>query len=217
MSVVAIDVDAQRAFSPLCPQELPVAEGDLIVPELNAQAALADWRVLTRDAHSAQAVWVVDTPAEMLQVLPYPNADLTWVRHAEVGSEGFLPLPGLPVPEDYDFLVYKGLDTHMHPYGACFHDMAGRISTGLLEWLQVRGADCVIVGGLATDYCVKDTVLQLCSHGQWQVLVNLAACRGIAAATTADATAQMQAAGAVLLPDAAAVAAWLQTKRPVLA
>ena len=217
MSVVAIDVDAQRAFSPLCPQELPVAEGDLIVPELNAQAALADWRVLTRDAHSAQAVWVVDTPAEMLQVLPYPNADLTWVRHAEVGSEGFLPLPGLPAPEDYDFLVHKGLDTHMHPYGACFHDMAGRISTGLLEWLQVRGADCVIVGGLATDYCVKDTVLQLCGHGQWQVLVNLAACRGIAAATTADATAQMQAAGAVLLPDAAAVAAWLQTKRPVLA
>ena len=217
MSIVAIDVDAQRAFSPLCPQELPVAEGDLIVPELNAQAALADWRVLTRDAHSAQAVWVVDTPAEMLQVLPYPNADLTWVRHAEVGSEGFLPLPGLPAPEDYDFLVHKGLDTHMHPYGACFHDMAGRISTGLLEWLQVRGADCVIVGGLATDYCVKDTVLQLCGHGQWQVLVNLAACRGIAAATTADATAQMQAAGAVLLPDAAAVAAWLQTKRPVLA
>ena len=217
MSVVAIDVDAQRAFSPLCPQELPVAEGDLIVPELNAQAALADWRVLTRDAHSAQAVWVVDTPAQMLQALPYPNADLTWVRHAEVGSEGFLPLPGLPAPEDYDFLVHKGLDTHMHPYGACFHDMAGRISTGLLEWLQVRGADCVIVGGLATDYCVKDTVLQLCGHGQWQVLVNLAACRGIAAATTADATAQMQAAGAVLLPDAAAVAAWLQTKRPVLA
>ena len=217
MSIVAIDVDAQRAFSPLCPQELPVAEGDLIVPELNAQAALADWRVLTRDAHSAQAVWVVDTPAQMLQALPYPNADLTWVRHAEVGSEGFLPLPGLPAPEDYDFLVYKGLDTHMHPYGACFHDMAGRISTGLLEWLQVRGADCVIVGGLATDYCVKDTVLQLCGHGQWQVLVNLAACRGIAAATTADATAQMQAAGAVLLPDAAAVAAWLQTKRPVLA
>ncbi len=217
MSIVAIDVDAQRAFSPLCPQELPVAEGDLIVPELNAQAALADWRVLTRDAHSAQAVWVVDTPAQMLQALPYPNADLTWVRHAEVGSEGFLPLPGLPAPEDYDFLVHKGLDTHMHPYGACFHDMAGRISTGLLEWLQVRGADCVIVGGLATDYCVKDTVLQLCGHGQWQVLVNLAACRGIAAATTADATAQMQAAGAVLLPDAAAVAAWLQTKRPVLA
>ena len=214
MSVVAIDVDAQRAFSPLCPQELPVAEGDLIVPELNAQAALADWRVLTRDAHSAQAVWVVDTPAQMLQALPYPNADLTWVRHAEVGSEGLLPLTGLPAREDDDFRGRKGLDTHRHPYGACFHDMAGRISTGLLEWLQVRGADCVIVGGLATDYCVKDTVLQLCGHGQWQVLVNLAACRGIAASTTASATAQMQAAGAVLLPDAAAVAAWLQAHRP---
>ena len=214
MSIVAIDVDAQRAFSPLCPQELPVAEGDLIVPELNAQAALADWRVLTRDAHSAQAVWVVDTPAQMLQALPYPNADLTWVRHAEVGSEGFLPLPGLPAPEDYDFLVHKGLDTHMHPYGACFHDIGETLSTGLLEWLQVHGADCLIIGGLATDYCVKDTVLQLCRYSQWQVLVNLAACRGIAPESTAAAKQQMQSVGAVLLEDADAVAAWLKQHRP---
>ena len=37
--IVSIDVDAQKTFSPLCPQELPVAEGDTIVAELNAQAA----------------------------------------------------------------------------------------------------------------------------------------------------------------------------------
>lgn len=209
MSRISIEVDAQRAFSPLCPRELPVAEGDLIVPELNAQAARADYRVLTRDAHSAQAVWVVDSPDKMLQPLAYPHADLTWVRHAEVGSEGFLPLPGLPEPEDYDFLVHKGLDRHLHPYGACFHDRHERVSTGLLEWLQVRQARQIVVGGLATDYCVKDTVLQLCRHnrGGWQVYVNLAACRGIDSATVAAAETAMRAAGAVLVADAAAVAA----------
>lgn len=213
MSIIAIDVDAQRAFSPLCPQELPVAEGDLIVPELNAQAALASWRVLTRDAHSAQAVWVVDSHEEMLQPLDYPNANLTWVRHAEVGSTGFLPLPGLPAPEDYDFLVYKGLDTHLHPYGACYHDIAGTVSTGLIEWLQMRAADTLIIGGLATDYCVKDTVLQLCRAGDWQVLVNLAACRGIAEATTNEAKEHMQHSGAFLLDNSQAVAAWIKQFR----
>ncbi len=58
--IVSIDVDAQKTFSPLCPQELPVAEGDTIVAELNAQAALADLRVMSKDAHSPSAKWIVD-------------------------------------------------------------------------------------------------------------------------------------------------------------
>ncbi len=44
--IVSIDVDAQKTFTPLCPKELPVNEGHLIVEELNAQAALADLRVM---------------------------------------------------------------------------------------------------------------------------------------------------------------------------
>lgn len=46
--IVSIDVDAQKTFTPLCPKELPVAEGHLIADELNAQAALADLRVMTK-------------------------------------------------------------------------------------------------------------------------------------------------------------------------
>ena len=44
MSVISIDIDAQRAFSELCPKELPVAGAMEIVAELNAQAELADPR-----------------------------------------------------------------------------------------------------------------------------------------------------------------------------
>ncbi len=209
MTVAAIDVDAQCTFSPLCPNELPVAEGDQIVAELNAQARLAQFRVLTKDAHNPNAVWVVPAHSQMLQPLTHPNADLTWVRHAEVGTPGFAALPGLPAPTEYDFLVYKGVETDMHPYGACYHDMADTISTGLIEWLTVKGVRHIIVGGLATDYCVKTTVLQLCRGGDWQVLVNLAACRGIAPDTTAAAITQMQAAGAQVLPDSQAIAALL--------
>ena len=39
--IAAFDIDAQNTFTPVCPDELQVAEGDQIVEELNAQAALA--------------------------------------------------------------------------------------------------------------------------------------------------------------------------------
>ena len=56
--IAAFDIDAQNTFTPVCPDELPVAEGDQIVEELNAQAALASLRIGSRDAHSPQAVWM---------------------------------------------------------------------------------------------------------------------------------------------------------------
>ncbi len=209
MTIVSIDIDAQCAFSSICPDELPVPEAELIVPQLNAQAKLASYRVLTRDAHSANAVWVVPSAQQQLQPLDYPNANLTWVRHAEVGTKGFEPLPKLPAVTEYDFLVYKGVDADLHPFGACFHDLTENISTGLIEWLQAKKCKVVIASGLATDYCVKDTVLQLCKHGDWKVLVNLAACRGIDSATTKQAIKDMRQAGAVILDSHQAVAQWL--------
>ena len=140
--IVSIDVDAQKTFTPLCPKELPVNEGHLIVEELNAQAALADLRVMTKDAHE------------------------------------------------------------LHPYGACFHDIEEKLSTGLIEWLRCQNTDTVIVGGLATDYCVKTTVLQLLKGGNWQVIVNEAACRGIAPDTIETAWQEMRSAGVMILKNA---------------
>ena len=74
--IVSIDVDAQKTFTPLCPKELPVKEGHLIVEELNAQAALADLRVMTKDAHHMAAKWLVDNPVDMLKPTGLPDADL---------------------------------------------------------------------------------------------------------------------------------------------
>ena len=36
--IASFDIDAQNTFTPVCPDELPVAEGDTIAGELNAQA-----------------------------------------------------------------------------------------------------------------------------------------------------------------------------------
>ncbi|MDO2950279.1 nicotinamidase [Aeromonas simiae] len=198
MSLIAsLDIDAQKGFTPLCPQELPVPEGDGIAAALNAQATLASLRIGSKDAHPASAVWVADSP---LQPLPLPNADLTWPAHCVPGTRGFELLDGLPAPIDYDFFVWKGVEPDLHPYGACYHDLAERRSTGLLEFLQARGVDTVLVGGLATDYCVKTSVLQLRRAGL-RVIVHLAACRGIAPDTVSSALLAMREAGAELAAD----------------
>ena len=210
--IVSIDVDAQKTFSPLCPQELPVAEGDTIVAELNAQAALADLRVMSKDAHSPSAKWIVDKAVDMLQPTGLPNADLTWVAHAIVGTPGFELLDGLPAATGYDYCVWKGVDPEFHPYGACFHDIDEKLSTGLLEWLHSKQAQTVIVGGLATDYCVKTTVLQLLKGGAWQVIVNAAACRGIAPDTTEAAWNEMMAHGAIVLENAAKISEYIKNQ-----
>ncbi|PJG58104.1 isochorismatase family protein [Aeromonas cavernicola] len=195
--VASLDIDAQKGFTPLCPHELPVAGGDEIVAALNAQAALASLRIGSKDAHPANAVWAVTDPAKILQPLALANADLCWPVHCVPGSKGFELLDGLPAPIDYDFFVWKGVEPDLHPYGACFHDLAEQRSTGLIEFLQARHVDTVLVGGLATDYCVKTSVLQLRRAGL-RVIVHLAACRGIAPATIAAAHTQMIDAGAEL-------------------
>lgn len=210
--IAAIDVDVQKTFTPLCPDELPVPYGDEIVSELNAQARWADLRVMTKDAHSPKALWVAPSIEQMLMPVGLPDADVSWVAHAVPGTFGFELLDGLPPVTDYDFLVYKGIEPDMHPYGACYHDLAGRLSTGLIEWLRQQKVSTVLLGGLAFDYCVKQTALQLKSAG-FRVVINKAACRAISEETESSAAIELQAAGVELLDDSQAVGAWLMAQQ----
>ncbi len=216
--IAAIDVDVQKTFTPLCPDELPVPYGDEIVSELNAQAQWADLRVMTKDAHSPKALWVAPSIEQMLTPVGLPDADVSWVAHAVPGTYGFELLDGLPPVTDYDFLVYKGIEPDMHPYGACYHDLADRLSTGLIEWLRQQLVSTVLLGGLAFDYCVKQTALQLKAAG-FRVVINKAACRSISEETESSAAIELQAAGVELLDDSQAVGAWLtaqQANSPVV-
>jgi len=129
--IVSIDVDAQKTFTPLCPKELPVAEGHLIVDELNAQAALADLRVMTKDAHHTAAKWLVDNPIDMLKSTGLPDADLTWVSHAMVGTYGYELLDGLPSAKEYDYCVYYRFD-RMVALSKCRYSHCRRFGNGLL-------------------------------------------------------------------------------------
>ena len=198
--VAAFDVDAQKGFTPLCPDELPVPEGHLIVDELNRQAAFASTRVFSKDSHPANPSWLATAEHPMYSRVEGANMDIRWNLHCVPGTAGFELLDGLPKVTEYDFPVYKGVEPDMHPYGACYHDLADRISTGVIEFLRSRNITSVLVGGLATDYCVKTTALQLKRAG-FRVIVNLAACRGIAPETVAKALTDMETAGIEIIQD----------------
>ncbi|WP_286184297.1 isochorismatase family protein [Pantoea sp. Cy-639] len=200
MKIASFDVDAQNGFTAHAPQELPVPDGEQIVPALDAMALRASLRLGSKDAHPANAAWVVANHEQMLQPLALPDADLTWVSHCVPGTPGFALLPGLPAPIDYDYFVWKGVEPDLHPYGACYHDLAERRSTGVIEFLKVQQVQAIIVGGLALDYCVRTTALQLRRAG-FEVLLYLPACRALSVAGAQAACADMAAAGIHLCAD----------------
>jgi nicotinamidase/pyrazinamidase len=176
----SFDVDAENGFTPICPNELPVQDGDKIVDELNEQATFAKFRIGSKDAHPETALHIATAEAPQFTPVGLPNIDIKWNRHCIIGTHGAELLAGLPHWSEYDYFVWKGMEPDTHPYGACFHDLADKISTGVIEYLRLNGVRNVIVGGLATDFCVKTTAIQLRKAG-FKVIVNLGACRGIAA------------------------------------
>jgi nicotinamidase/pyrazinamidase len=190
----SLDVDAQKSFTPTCPLELPVPEGHLIADELNLQAQFAQYRIGTKEAHSPHAIWVADEKHPPLSPVEGISVDVHWPSHCVPGTQGFELIDGLPHPYLYDFYVWKGIELDMHPYGGCYHDLDQKLSTGLIEFLTVHQIETVIVGGLATEYCVKQTVLQLIAAG-FKIILNLGACRGLTEAGARAAISDMTAKG----------------------
>ncbi len=71
----------------------------------------------------------------------------------------------------------KGTRAEVDSYSG-FFDNDGNHSTGLAEWLRAQDVDAVTVCGLATDYCVKFTVLDALKEG-FATTIWLPACRGV--------------------------------------
>jgi len=180
MLIASFDVDAQKGFTPLCPDDLPVEGGDEIVDELNAQYVLADFRIGSKDCHPPKALWTADAEHPVFSPVIHggPNVDIHWPAHCVVGTKGNELLDGLPKVADYNYFVFKGIEPDLHPYGSCYHDIEEKMSTGVIEWLKVTGVEVVIVGGLALDYCVAKTAIQL-AKSEFHVIINMAACRAV--------------------------------------
>jgi nicotinamidase/pyrazinamidase len=138
-------VDVQNDF---CPGgALAVREGDQVVPILRQLAArfaaLGLPVYASRDWH----------PAESTHFAAQGGA---WPVHCVQGTHGARLREDLLLPRSA-MIVTKGQGLHDQGYSAIVGDVAGRGS--LLEDLHARGVNRLYVGGLATDYCVRYSVL----------------------------------------------------------
>lgn len=194
----AFHVDAQKGFTELCPEELPIVDGHTIVPELLYMSDCCDITIGSKDAHPYDALWNATDEKPMGTELPFLNVDKTWNRHCVVGTKGFELLDGLPEPVAYDHFVWKGSEPDMHPYGACYHDLHETVSTGVIEKLYVEKIHSVIVGGLAYDFCVGTTAMQLKAAGL-DVYVYVPATKGISDKTIAEMNQQFDEVGIIRL------------------
>ena len=89
-------------------------------------------------------------------------------------------------------VVKKGMDPAFDSYSGFFDD--GKKATGLADILKDAGIKRLIIYGLATDYCVKATVMDAKMLGFKVTLIeNL--CRGVAPESTEAALEEMKSAG----------------------
>lgn len=89
--------------------------------------------------------------------------------------------PGADFPKGFDSgkidrLFLKGVSPADESY-SIFVDEKGR-SSGCADYLRSKGVDRLDVVGLATDYCVKESVLDALKEG-FKTTVLLAGCRGV--------------------------------------
>jgi nicotinamidase/pyrazinamidase len=160
-------VDFQNDFTP--GGALPVTEGDRIAGPINKLADSFDLVIATRDLHPPEhgSFAGVDVdPAEWQGVDP-PS---TWPVHCVEGTPGAELHPSLARTK-VDVVIDKGQDPLSQGYSA-FQ------ATRLDELLRERGVDRLFVAGLATDYCVKATVLDALRLG-FDVTVIEDAVRGV--------------------------------------
>jgi nicotinamidase/pyrazinamidase len=94
----------------------------------------------------------------------------------------------------------KGANPEIDSYSG-FFDNGHRQTTGLGDYLREKGVSDVYVAGLATDYCVKFTVLDALKLGFRTHLV-VDACRGVnlQPGDVEKAVEEMKAAGADVVP-----------------
>ena len=186
--IISINVDVQNDF---CPGgSLAVAEGDHVIAPLNELNEYVREQggtvIFTGDQHPAST----------------PHFD-TWPVHCVAGTEGAALHPDLQVlPQD--IIVDKG--TGQTDGYSAFEGLTrdGRNLTELITTID-RERVAVILGGLATDYCVKQSVLDATriepQDGEIKVFVVREAMRGvnIQAKDSEKAIAEMIAAGATIV------------------
>ncbi len=146
-----IIIDVQNDF---CPSgALAVPEGDRIVPVLNKYINLCQNKKVpvfaTRDWH----------PKKTRHFKKFGGS---WPRHCVRLTKGAQFHPKLNLPKN-TVIVSKGMDPEIDGYSA--FDSVNDQGVSLLDLLKILRIQRLLIGGLATDYCVKFSVLDALKKG----------------------------------------------------
>jgi nicotinamidase/pyrazinamidase len=139
-------VDVQNDFLP--GGSLAVPDGDAVVPVLNGYLEAFREKglpvVATRDWHPERHC-------------SFTEQGGTWPPHCVLDTEGAQFAPDLRLPPDAH-VVSKATDTATDAY-------SGFQNTQLQQDLSQMGVKRLFIGGLATDYCVLNTVRDALHNG----------------------------------------------------
>lgn len=169
-------IDVQNDF--LLGGALPVPKGNEVIPVINAIQRDFSRVLATKDWHPLHHVSFASTHGKKAgeSVVVKGVEQHLWPDHCIEGSLGAQFPSGLETGK-IERVFFKGSDLYTDSYSA-FYDNARIRSTGLGPFLKEQGIDKITVVGLATDYCVKYSVLDACLLG-FDVTVLLEGCRGI--------------------------------------
>lgn len=192
-------VDIQNDFLP--GGTLAVPGGDEILPVVNALLPAFGLIVATQDWHPPDhGSFAASHPGrqvfEQIDINGLPQT--LWPVHCVARTGGALLAPGLD-SRRITRVFPKGTDPAVDSYSG-FFDNGRRGDTGLADWLRAAAVSELTVCGLATDYCVKFSVLDALELG-FKVNLAAAACRGVGlrSGDEAAAVAEMTAKGALLV------------------
>lgn len=168
-------VDLQYDFMP--GGALAVADGDATVPvalrlmpDFETVVATQDWH--PRD-HESFAINNLGSEVGQIRELA-GQPQVMWPAHCVQGTRG------AELHDDLDGITQvfqKGTNPEIDSYSG-FFDNGHKQATGLDAWLRERGITDLTVLGLATDYCVKFTVLDALHLG-FSVTLVLEGCRAV--------------------------------------
>ena len=175
-------IDVQNDF---CPGgALAVNDGGAVVEPLNALSralAVKGGRVAaTQDWHCAGHISFASSlngkkPGDVIDT-PLVKGQVLWSDHCVQGTEGAAFHAGLDL-NPVSMIIRKGFRNNLDSYSAFFENDR-QTATGLEGWIKSLGLETVIMGGIATDYCVFFSAMD-CKKAGFNTIIASDAVRGV--------------------------------------
>jgi len=146
-------IDVQNDFMPA--GSLPVADGDKIVPIINAMQPKFDLVVASQDWHPQDHISFASNhqgKAVFEEIELHGKPQTLWPDHCVQGTKGAEFHPDLHTNQ-WEAIFRKGTDREIDSYSG-FYDNGHLKSTGLAGYLREKGVSQLYLCGLAADICV---------------------------------------------------------------